>query len=174
MMKPALARGEMQTIGATTPGEYRKYIEKDAALERRFSPVWVEEPETDIAVEMLKTLRPRYESHHGIKIEENAIEAAVRLSARYISDRFLPDKAVDLIDEAAAKIRIQNDAMPTELTELELQIKTLDEEEDAASEMGNYELAAEKKSERLRLSQNYDQQKAEWEKTHDRCDCNHC
>lgn len=171
MMKPALARGEMQTIGATTPGEYRKYIEKDAALERRFSPVWVEEPETDVAVEMLKTLRPRYESHHGIKIEEDAIEAAVRLSARYISDRFLPDKAVDLIDEAAAKIRIQNDAMPTELTELELQINTLDEEEDAASEMGNYELAAEKKSERLRLSQEYDQQKAEWEKTHDKCDC---
>ncbi len=171
MMKPALARGEMQTIGATTPGEYRKYIEKDSALERRFSPVWVEEPDAEIAVEMLKTLRPRYESHHGIKIEEDAIEAAVRLSARYISDRFLPDKAVDLIDEAAAKVRIQNDAMPSELTELEVRIQTLDEEEDAAAELGNYELAAEKKSEQLRLSQEYDQQKAEWEKTHDRYDC---
>lgn len=171
MMKPALARGEMQTIGATTPGEYRKYIEKDSALERRFSPVWVEEPDPDVAVEMLKTLRPRYESHHGIKIEDEAIEAAVRLSARYISDRFLPDKAVDLIDEAAAKIRIQNEAMPAELTGIETRIQTLSEEEDAASELGVYEQAAEKKSERLRLSQEYDQQKAEWEKTHDRCDC---
>ena len=171
MMKPALARGEMQTIGATTPGEYRKYIEKDSALERRFSPVWVEEPDPDVAVEMLKTLRPRYESHHGIKIEDEAIEAAVRLSARYISDRFLPDKAVDLIDEAAAKIRIQNEAMPAELTGIETRIQNLSEEEDAASELGVYERAAEKKSERLRLSQEYDQQKAEWEKTHDRCDC---
>ena len=170
MMKPALARGEMQTIGATTPGEYRKYIEKDSALERRFSPVWVEEPDTEVAVEMLKTLRPRYESHHGIKIEDQAVEAAVRLSARYISDRFLPDKAVDLIDEAAAKIRIQNEAMPSELAAIEIQIQTVTEEEDAASELGNYELAAEKKSERLRLSQDLDQQKADWEKTHDRID----
>jgi ATP-dependent Clp protease ATP-binding subunit ClpC len=171
MMKPALARGEMQTIGATTPGEYRKYIEKDSALERRFSPIWVEEPDTEVAVEMLKTLRPRYESHHGIKIEEEAIEAAVRLSARYISDRFLPDKAIDLIDEAAAKIRIQNEALPSDLTALGIGLQTLAEEEDAASELGNYELAAAKRSERLRLSQKYDQKKAEWAKTHDRCDC---
>jgi ATP-dependent Clp protease ATP-binding subunit ClpC len=170
MMKPALARGEMQTIGATTPDEYRKYIEKDAALERRFSPIWVEEPEPAVAVEMLKTLRPRYESHHGIKIDENAIEAAVRLSNRYVSDRFLPDKAVDLIDEAAAKIRIQNDAMPTELTQLERRIQTATEEEDAASELGNYELAAKKKSDRLRLSQEYDQHKAAWESEHTKVD----
>ena len=170
MMKPALARGEMQTIGATTPDEYRKYIEKDAALERRFSPLWVEEPEPAIAVEMLKTLRPRYESHHGIKIDEDAIEAAVRLSARYVSDRFLPDKAVDLIDEAAAKIRIQNDAMPTDLTQLERRIQTVTEEEEAASELGNYELAAKKKSDRLRLSQEYDQHKAAWESEHKKID----
>ncbi len=170
MMKPALARGEMQTIGATTPDEYRKYIEKDAALERRFSPIWVEEPEPAVAVEMLKTLRPRYESHHGIKIEEGAIEAAVRLSARYVSDRFLPDKAVDLIDEAAAKIRIQNDAMPTDLTQLERRIQTATEEEEAASELGNYELAAQKKSDRLRLSQEYDQHKAAWESEHKKID----
>ncbi|MDA0676775.1 MAG: AAA family ATPase [Chloroflexi bacterium] len=170
MMKPALARGEMQTIGATTPDEYRKYIEKDAGLERRFSPIWVEEPEPAVAVEMLKTLRPRYESHHGIKIDEDAIEAAVRLSARYVSDRFLPDKAVDLIDEAAAKIRIQNDAMPTELTQLERRIQTATEEEEAASERGNYELAAKKKSDRLRLSQEYDQHKAAWESEHKKID----
>jgi ATP-dependent Clp protease ATP-binding subunit ClpC len=170
MMKPALARGEMQTIGATTPDEYRKYIEKDAALERRFSPIWVEEPEPAVAAEMLKTLRPRYESHHGIKIDEDAIEAAVRLSNRYVSDRFLPDKAVDLIDEAAAKIRIQNDAMPTDLTQLERRIQTATEEEEAASELGNYELAAKKKSDRLRLSQEYDQHKAAWESEHKKVD----
>ncbi|HAG55158.1 MAG TPA: hypothetical protein DCL17_01985, partial [Dehalococcoidia bacterium] len=90
MMKPALSRGELQTIGATTPNEYRRYIESDPALERRFSPVWVEEPDTDTAIEMLDTLRPRYEKHHGFKISRGALEAAVQLSARYVSDRFLP------------------------------------------------------------------------------------
>jgi ATP-dependent Clp protease ATP-binding subunit ClpC len=170
MMKPALARGEMQTIGATTPDEYRRHIEADAALERRFSPIWVEEPDTETAVAMLRTLRPRYESHHGLKVEDAAIEAAVRLSARYISDRFLPDKAVDLIDEAAAKIRIQNEAMPSELKELETRIATVSEEESMSSDRGDYASAAELKTERLRLSQRYDQQKAEWDKTHRRSD----
>ena len=103
MMKPALARGELQTIGATTPNEYRRYIEADPALERRFTPIWVNEPDDETAIEMLETLRPRYEQHHGFTIEQSALVAAVKLSSRYISDRLLPDKAVDLIDEAAAR-----------------------------------------------------------------------
>ena len=167
MMKPALARGEMQTIGATTPAEYRKYIEADAALERRFSPIWVEEPSAVVAVEMLLTLRPRYETHHGLNIEEEAIQAAVRLSDRYISDRFLPDKAIDLIDESAAKIRIENEAMPSDLKNLELKIQGMTDEENSASELAKYERAAEIKTERLRLGQEYDQKKAKWDETHD-------
>ncbi|MQG90867.1 MAG: AAA family ATPase, partial [SAR202 cluster bacterium] len=123
MMKPALARGELQTIGATTPTEYRRYIEADAALERRFSPVWVEEPDNETAIEMLETLRPRYEQHHGFNIEQSALQAAVQLSARYISDRLLPDKAVDLIDEAAAKKRIENEMLPTELNDMQLELQ---------------------------------------------------
>ncbi len=107
MMKPALARGELQCLGATTEDEYRRYIEKDAALERRFQPILVDEPDVETAVEMLRALRPRYEAHHKVKIEDSALEAAVRLSQRYISGRLLPDKAVDLIDEAASKIRIE-------------------------------------------------------------------
>ena len=110
MMKPALARGELQVVGATTPSEYRKYIESDSALERRFTPIWIEEPDTDTAYEMLLALRGTYESHHGIEIEDDALRAAVNLSARYISDRQLPDKAVDLMDEAMAKVRIATGA----------------------------------------------------------------
>lgn len=107
MMKPALARGELQVVGATTPGEYRRFIEKDSALERRFTPIWVEEPEEESAIEMLKALRKNYETHHGVQLTDAALSAAVRLSDRYITDRQLPDKAVDLIDEAAAKARIE-------------------------------------------------------------------
>lgn len=106
ILKPALARGEVQVIGATTIEEYRKYIEKDAALERRFQPVVVEEPTEEEAISILKGLRSQYESHHNVKITDEAVEAAVRLSARYINDRFLPDKAIDLMDEAAAKVRL--------------------------------------------------------------------
>jgi ATP-dependent Clp protease ATP-binding subunit ClpC len=106
LMKPALARGELQCLGATTEDEYRRYIEKDAALERRFQPILVEEPDSETAVEMLKALRPKYEAHHNVTIQDEALEAAVRLSQRYISGRFLPDKAVDLIDEAASKLRM--------------------------------------------------------------------
>ena len=105
MMKPALARGELQVVGATTPEEYRRFIEKDSALERRFTPIWVEEPEEEPAIEMLKALRKNYEIHHGVELTDAALNAAVRLSDRYITDRQLPDKAVDLIDEAAAKAR---------------------------------------------------------------------
>ena len=167
MMKPALARGELQTIGATTPTEYRRYIEADAALERRFSPVWVEEPDTETAIEMLETLRPRYEQHHGFNIEQSALQAAVQLSARYISDRLLPDKAVDLIDEAAAKKRIENEMLPTELNDMQLELQKLDEEEESASVRGDYEKAANAKAEKLRSLENYDIAKREWDATHE-------
>ena len=167
MMKPALARGELQTIGATTPTEYRRYIEADAALERRFSPVWVEEPDNETAIEMLETLRPRYEQHHGFNIEQSALQAAVQLSARYISDRLLPDKAVDLIDEAAAKKRIENEMLPTELNDMQLELQKLDEEEESASVRGDYEKAANAKAEKLRSLENYDLAKREWDATHE-------
>ena len=166
MMKPALARGEMQTIGATTPDEYRKRIEADKALERRFSPIWVEEPSIDDTVQMLRNLRPRYEKHHGIKIDDQALESAALLGARYISDRMLPDKAVDLIDEAAARLRIENESFPAELKEEEARIQRLVEEESSASERGDYEAAAGHRSERLRSSQKFDQAKAAWMANH--------
>ncbi len=166
MMKPALARGEMQTIGATTPDEYRKQIESDAALERRFSPIWVEEPDVETTKRMLEVLRPRYEKHHALKVTDGAIDAAARLSARYITGRFLPDKAVDMIDEAAAKLRIENQSMPADLKVLESQVQHLQEEEATASGRGDYEGAAKKKSERLRLQAGYDQKKAAWQETH--------
>ena len=155
MMKPALSRGELQTVGATTEDEYRRYIERNAALERRFQPVLVEEPDPDVAIEMLKGLRPRYEAHHKVKVEDDAIEAAVRLSQRYISDRLLPDKAVDLIDEAASKLRIDSQSKPSDIVELESQIQRLEHEELAASQRADYEEAAVHKSERLRLQEEY-------------------
>ena len=155
MMKPALSRGEMQTVGATTEDEYRRYIERDAALERRFQPVLVEEPDPEVAIEMLKGLRPRYEAHHKVKVEDDAIEAAVRLSQRYISDRLLPDKAVDLIDEAASKLRIDSQSKPSDIVELEAQIQRLEHEELAASQRADYEEAAVHKSERLRLQEEH-------------------
>lgn len=167
MMKPALARGEMQTIGATTPNEYRRYIEADAALERRFSPIWVEEPDTAVAIEMLETLRPRYEQHHGFTIEHSALRAAVELSARYISERLLPDKAVDLIDEAAAKNRITNEMLPTDLNEMQVELQRLDEEEESASARGEYEKAANAKAEKLRSLENYEDAKRKWDQTHE-------
>ena len=166
MMKPALARGELQTIGATTPNEYRRYIEADPALERRFSPVWVEEPDTATAIEMLETLRPRYEQHHGFTIEQSALEAAVLLSSRYVSDRLLPDKAVDLIDEAAAKNRIENELMPSNLNDMQVEMHRLDEEEESASVRGDYEKAANTKTEKLRVSEEYELAKRDWDKTH--------
>ena len=151
MMKPALARGELQAVGATTEDEYRRHIERDAALERRFQPVIVEEPDPEVAIEMLKGLRPRYEAHHRVKVEDDAIEAAVKLSQRYVSDRLLPDKAVDLIDEAASKLRIDSQAKHPDLVELEARIQRLEHEELAASQRADYEQAARHKSERLRL-----------------------
>ncbi|MBH8600649.1 ATP-dependent Clp protease ATP-binding subunit [Thermoactinomyces sp. CICC 23799] len=142
ILKPALARGELQCIGATTLDEYRKYIEKDAALERRFQPILVEEPSTEEAVLILKGLRDRYEAHHRVKITDEAIEQAVRLSDRYISDRYLPDKAIDLIDEAASKVRLKFYMMPPELKKLEQKLEEVKKEKDAAVQSQEFEKAA--------------------------------
>ena len=131
MLKPALARGKLHTIGATTTKEYQKYIEKDAALERRFQPVYVSEPSIPDSIAILRGIKERYELHHGVKITDDAIEAAVKLSSRYISDRFLPDKAVDLIDEAASALRMQIDSMPIELDQMERKIRQLEIEKKA-------------------------------------------
>jgi ATP-dependent Clp protease ATP-binding subunit ClpC len=158
LMKPALSRGELQCLGATTEDEYRRYIEKDAALERRFQPILVEEPDTEIAVDMLKALRPKYEAHHNVKILDDALESAVRLSQRYISDRLLPDKAVDLIDEAASKLRMDAQALPSEeIREQEAELDRLESEERSASQRADYERAAELRSERLRMQFEYEQ-----------------
>jgi ATP-dependent Clp protease ATP-binding subunit ClpC len=162
MLKPALAHGELQCVGATTLDEYRKFIEKDRALERRLQPVFVGEPSIEATIEMLKGLRPRYEAHHKIKISDQAIEAAARLSQRYISDRYLPDKAIDLIDEAASKLRIDTESAPPEVKSLEQKLKQLINEEEAASQRQDYEHAAQLKAERLRLEENYNQAKSSW------------
>ncbi len=142
ILKPSLARSELQLIGATTLEEYRKYIEKDSALERRFQPVKVGEPSPEEAVQILKGLRDRYEAHHKVKITDEAIEAAVKLSQRYISDRFLPDKAIDLIDEAASKVRLGSFTVPQEIKDLELQLKDITEEKAAAVNAQDFEAAA--------------------------------
>ena len=126
MLKPALARGELRAIGATTLNEYKKYIEKDPALERRFQPVLVNEPTVEDTIAILRGLKDRYEVHHGVRIKDAAILAAATLSHRYISDRFLPDKAIDLIDEAAASLRMQIDSLPTEIDEIERRILQLE------------------------------------------------
>lgn len=133
LLKPALARGELRTVGATTLNEYKKYIEKDAALERRFQPVFVGEPNVEDTIAILRGLKERYEVHHGVRITDSAIVAAALLSDRYIADRFLPDKAVDLIDEAAARLKIELDSMPTEIDEIERQIMQLEMERQALS-----------------------------------------
>ena len=164
MLKPALARGEIQCIGATTLDEYRKHIEKDKALERRFSPVYLDEPSVEATIEMLRGLRPRYEAHHKIKIEDSALVAAAKLSQRYVSDRFLPDKAIDLIDEAASKLRLDMESAPDEVKTLDRNLKHLRDEEEAASQRGDYQKAAELKAERMRLEQEYDQAKSKWQK----------
>ncbi|MCK4368658.1 MAG: AAA family ATPase [Dehalococcoidales bacterium] len=162
MLKPALAHGELQCVGATTLDEYRRFIEKDRALERRLQPVFISEPSIEATIEMLKGLRPRYEAHHKIKIEDEALEAAARLSQRYISDRYLPDKAIDLIDEAASKLRIDTESAPPEVKSLEQKLKQLVNEEEAASQRQEYERSAQLKSERLRLEEEYNQAKSKW------------
>ena len=141
ILKPALARGDVQVIGATTIEEYRKYIEKDAALERRFQPVTVEEPSSEETVEILKGLRPYYEKHHGVKIEDEALEAAVKMSQRYINDRFLPDKAIDIIDEAASKVQLAGYQSAPEMEQYELELNELREEKEQAVKTADIERA---------------------------------
>ena len=162
MLKPALSRGELQCVGATTLDEYREHIEKDSALERRLQPVYVGEPSVEATIEMLRGLRPRYEAHHKIQITDSALVAAAQLSQRYISDRFLPDKAVDLIDEAASKLRIDTESAPPEVKELEKKVIQLVHEEEAASQRREYERAAQLKMERLRLEEEYNAAKTNW------------
>jgi len=166
MMKPALARGELQCVGACTLDNYRQHIEKDAALERRFAPVYVDEPSLDDTIEMLKGLRPRYEAHHKVKIGDEAIEAAVRLSDRYIADRHLPDKAIDLIDEAASKHVIEAQSMPPEVRRLQERVDKLAREAEAAVQREEYEAAAHIKTELESIRAEYEQLRSGWEKDH--------
>lgn len=162
ILKPALARGEFQLIGATTIAEYRKNIEKDSALERRFQPVNVAEPSEEDAVLILKGLKDKYEAHHKVKITDAAIEAAVKLSARYISDRFLPDKAIDLIDEAASRVRLTASAAPAELKELEEKIANTEAEKDEAVNSQEFERAAALRDSENKLKDEYKQAKESW------------
>ena len=164
ILKPSLARGEIQLIGATTIAEYRKYVEKDAALERRFQPVNVEEPDTEAAVEILRGIKSRYEEHHNVTISDEAIEAAVKLSNRYINDRNLPDKAIDLIDEAAAQVRLTTVKLPEKLTEMLVQIEKMDRQIERSLRMENFEQAGEIKRNQEELIQKYERQRERFEK----------
>jgi ATP-dependent Clp protease ATP-binding subunit ClpC len=163
ILKPSLARGEFQLIGATTISEYRKNIEKDSALERRFQPVMVSEPSEEDALLILKGLRDKYEAHHKVKISDEALSSAVKLSARYISDRFLPDKAIDLIDEAASRVRLSSSAMPPELKELEEQIESAESEKDEAIASEEFERAAALRDAEIRLREKYNSLNEKWQ-----------
>ncbi|GGB11306.1 ATP-dependent Clp protease ATP-binding subunit [Macrococcus hajekii] len=165
ILKPALARGELQCIGATTLEEYRKYIEKDAALERRFQPVTVNEPNVEDAIEILKGLRDRYEAHHRINISDEALVAAVKMSDRYISDRYLPDKAIDLIDEAGSKVRLRNHTTPPSLKEMEAELEQIKKEKDSAVHSQEFEQAAALRDKQTKLEQQLDSTKKEWKKS---------
>lgn len=163
ILKPSLARGEIQIIGATTLEEYRKYIEKDAALERRFQPVNVEEPSAEEAIAILKGLRPAYEKHHGVKITDAAIDAAVKMSGRYINDRFLPDKAIDLIDEASSKTRLGTYVKPQAIKDLEEDILALDAEKEKAIVAEAYEKAGDIKKKKIKKQEKLDKLLEKWE-----------
>ena len=167
IIKPALARGEMQVIGATTISEYRKHIEKDAALERRFQSVTVGEPTKDEALLILKGLRDKYEAHHKLKINDEALEAAVNLSVRYIADRYLPDKAIDLIDEAASRLRISAHTSPPDLKALEERLKSIAHEKEEAISAQNFERAAALRDDEQKLKTEYDEKKQGWERSQD-------
>ena len=162
MMKPALARGELQCVGATTLDEYRQYVERDSALERRFAPVFVDEPSLDETIEMLRGLRDRYEAHHNVQYSEAAIVAAAKLSSRYVTDRRLPDKAIDLMDEAAAKLRVALHTLPPELKTLKTEIDKLLAGEEEASAARDYERAQVSKAERLRLETEFNARRDAW------------
>ncbi len=162
MLKPALSRGELQCVGATTLDEYHKYIEQDAALERRFQPVYVGEPSIDDTVTILEGLKDKYEAHHGVKISDEALAASARLSARYISDRFLPDKAIDLVDEAASRLRMEIYSMPEDLKEMESTLKRLTAEGQEAVRRRDYERAASLRDETKSLAEDLNKKKNRW------------
>jgi ATP-dependent Clp protease ATP-binding subunit ClpC len=162
ILKPSLARGELQCIGATTLDEYRKYIEKDAALERRFQPIRVDEPTAEESIQILEGLRDRYEAHHRVSITDEAIQAAVKLSDRYISDRFLPDKAIDLIDEAGSKVRLRSYTTPPNLKELEVKLEEVRKEKDAAVQSQEFEKAASLRDTEQRLREQLEETKKTW------------
>lgn len=164
ILKPALARGELQCIGATTLDEYRKHIEKDAALERRFQPITVGEPTREETLEILKGLRDRYEAHHRVKITDEALEAAVNLSDRYITDRFLPDKAIDLIDEAASKVRLRTHTAPPDVKDLEAKLAEVQKEKEAAIHAQEFENAAKLRDQEKELQEQLKKTKEDWEK----------
>lgn len=162
ILKPALARGELQCIGATTLDEYRKHIEKDAALERRFQPITVAEPTVEETIQILKGLRDRYEAHHRVRITDTALDAAARLSSRYITDRFLPDKAIDLMDEAGSRVRLQAFVAPPELKELEKKLEELHKEKEAAVDGQEFEKAAELRDQEQKLRSDLDERRESW------------
>lgn len=166
MMKPALARGELQCVGATTMDEYRQYIERDSALERRFAPVFVDEPTVDETIEMLLGIRDRYEAHHQITFSDLALVSAAKLSARYVNDRQLPDKAIDLIDEAAAKLRVALHTLPPELKELKKEVDQLKLEEEEAHTVRDYERAATKRADRIRIESEFEEKRNAWQLEH--------
>ncbi|MCG0238245.1 MAG: ATP-dependent Clp protease ATP-binding subunit [Firmicutes bacterium] len=163
ILKPALARGELQAIGATTIDEYRKHVEKDAALERRFQPIMVEEPSIEDSIAILKGLRDRYEAHHRVEITDEAIEAAVKLSARYVTDRFLPDKAVDLIDEAASRVRLRSFVPPPDIKELEQRLEEVRKEKEAAVQGQEFEKAARLRDKEQKLKEELERIRSEWQ-----------
>jgi len=168
ILKPLLARGEIQVIGATTLNEYRKYVEKDAALERRFQPIMVGEPTTEETLEILKGLRDKYEAHHRVKITDGALEAAVKFSDRYITDRFLPDKAIDLIDEAASRVRLKAFTAPPDLKQLEEEVERLEREKEDAIKCQEFEKAAKIRDEEKKIRAQLEEAKKNWEQDHKR------
>ena len=163
ILKPALSRGELQVIGATTAEEYRKYIEKDAALERRFQPIYISEPSIEETVKILQGLRDKYEAHHKIKITDQALEAAARLSARYVSGRFLPDKAIDLVDEAASRIKLQNTISPPDMKEVEIKLSKIRKEKESAVKLQEFEKAAQLRDKEKKLEIELQKMKEKWE-----------
>ncbi len=167
ILKPMLARGELQVIGATTLDEYRKYIEKDAALERRFQPITISEPSEEDTIKILKGIKDKYEAHHNVRISDEAIEAAVHLSTRYIADRFLPDKAIDLLDEAASKMRMQTFVEPKEIKELQEQLKEIDSEKRLKAEKEDFEAAAKLRQKELQLNDELKRISADWKSKSD-------
>ena len=165
ILKPLLSRGEVQIIGATTLNEYRKYIEKDAALERRFQSVVVDEPDIDDTIKILEGLKDKYEAHHKVKITESAIKAAVILSERYINDRFLPDKAIDLIDEACSKIKLKTVTMPEEIVDMEKKLEKISKEKEESIISQNFELSASLRDEEKRIKMDIEKRKDKWNKS---------